>query len=185
MTRVDQLIACYEKFVSLPWDKNLAGKQRTWFLVYDKNDERRVRARVEQLDQITRKAKHGWVTCDLTSFAAQWLVQQDYLETYFQEPDEIGSLVPEMKIAVVAAVREALQSPDADDNTVVAVIGGAGLFGFLRLSEIVEEVAANTRGRLLVFFPGEREGNNYRLLDAREGWNYLAIPITSSCGDLV
>jgi len=33
-------------------------------------------------------------------------------------------------------------------------------------------------GRLLVFFPGEHEGNSYRLLDARDGWNYLAIPIT-------
>jgi hypothetical protein len=32
-------------------------------------------------------------------------------------------------------------------------------------------------GRLLVFFPGQREGNNYRLFDARDGWNYLALPI--------
>ena len=35
-------------------------------------------------------------------------------------------------------------------------------------------------GRLLVFFPGSREGNVYKLLDAREGWNYLATPITAS-----
>jgi hypothetical protein len=30
-----------------------------------------------------------------------------------------------------------------------------------------------------VFFPGSREGNVYKLLDAREGWNYLATPITA------
>jgi hypothetical protein len=34
-------------------------------------------------------------------------------------------------------------------------------------------------GRLLVFFPGSRDGNVYKLLDAREGWNYLATPITA------
>ena len=33
-------------------------------------------------------------------------------------------------------------------------------------------------GRLVVFFPGQFEQNNYRLLDARDGWNYLAVPIT-------
>jgi len=34
-----------------------------------------------------------------------------------------------------------------------------------------------------VLFPGVYEQNNYRMLDARDGWNYLAIPITSSEGD--
>ena len=33
-------------------------------------------------------------------------------------------------------------------------------------------------GRLVVFFPGSRDGNTYRLLDARDGWNYLAHSIT-------
>lgn len=185
MTKVDQLIENYERFVSLPWDRNLAPKQRTWFLVYDKNDERRVRARIEQLDQITRKAGHCWFVCDLTTLPTSWLVQQDYLETYFEEPDEVRAVVPELKRAVTAFIREALEFPEADDKSVVAVVGGASLFGFLRLSEIIDEVAAHTRGRLLVFFPGEREGNVYRLLDAREGWNYLAVPITSAAGDLV
>jgi len=34
-------------------------------------------------------------------------------------------------------------------------------------------------GRLLVFFPGEYhpENHTYRLLDARDGWNYLAVPL--------
>jgi len=33
-------------------------------------------------------------------------------------------------------------------------------------------------GRLVVFFPGSFEDNNYRLLDGYDGWNYLATPIT-------
>jgi hypothetical protein len=42
----------------------------------------------------------------------------------------------------------------------------------------VDAVAKDVRGRLLVFFPGEIDNNVYRFLDAREGWNYLATPIT-------
>ena len=41
------------------------------------------------------------------------------------------------------------------------------------------------KGRLLLFFPGEYDGNNcYRMLDARDGWNYLATPITCHEGSI-
>jgi hypothetical protein len=40
-------------------------------------------------------------------------------------------------------------------------------------------------GRMLVFFPGEVDGNNYRLLGAKDGWNYLATPITADKGSLL
>jgi hypothetical protein len=40
-------------------------------------------------------------------------------------------------------------------------------------------VADAVPGRLLVLFPGEYENNSYRLLDARDGWSYLAVPITA------
>ena len=48
----------------------------------------------------------------------------------------------------------------------------------VKVSALLNEVNDAIAGRLLVFFPGEHEGNSYRLLDARDGWNYLAIPIT-------
>ena len=50
----------------------------------------------------------------------------------------------------------------------VAVSGVASLFGFLRISEILPLVESHIQGRLLVFFPGVYEQDNYRLLDARE-----------------
>jgi hypothetical protein len=61
---------------------------------------------------------------------------------------------------------------------VVAVTGVASLFGFTRASLILKEVVKDIRGRLALFFPGEYDNSNYRLLDARDGWNYLAVPIT-------
>jgi hypothetical protein len=48
----------------------------------------------------------------------------------------------------------------------------------VKVSALVSEVNDAIAGRLLVFFPGQHEGSSYRLLDARDGWNYLAIPIT-------
>jgi len=69
---------------------------------------------------------------------------------------------------------------DPFDNTVVAVTGVASLFGLMRVSRLMEMVEDSIRGRLLVFFPGEYADNNYRLLDARDGWNYHAVPITAA-----
>ena len=69
---------------------------------------------------------------------------------------------------------------DRDLTDLLALYGVASLFGFLRISEILPMVEGHIRGRLLVFFPGVYEQNNYRLLDARDGWNYHAVPITPS-----
>ena len=45
MGRIDRLAERYERYISLPWEKDLAGAQRVIFVVYDKADERRLRAR--------------------------------------------------------------------------------------------------------------------------------------------
>lgn len=58
-------------------------------------------------------------------------------------------------------------------------LSGCGtLFGLARVSSVVEGIKEAVDGRLLVFFPGEHhpENHTYRLLDARDGWNYLAVP---------
>jgi hypothetical protein len=75
-------------------------------------------------------------------------------------------------------IRGVLNAGDAGEETVVAVHGVASLFGFTRVSSVLKEAVKDIRGRLLIFFPGEYEDNKYRLLDAGDGWNYLAVPIT-------
>jgi hypothetical protein len=67
-----------------------------------------------------------------------------------------------------------------DPNAIVAVLGAGALFPFLKVSKVIEGLAPKVQGRLVVFFPGQRDGNNYRLLEARDGWNYLATPITAT-----
>jgi hypothetical protein len=51
------------------------------------------------------------------------------------------------------------------------------LYDFLHVSELIDALEPLLPGFLLVFFPGVKEGNSYRFLDARTGWNYLAVPI--------
>jgi hypothetical protein len=185
MGQIERLIQSYDTRVSLPWERNLAGPQRVWFAVYNKTEERRLRRRLEEFEISTKRAKHGWVTIDLTDAFAHWLSNHEYRDGYFDTPEHLegeSPAVDDFKEALVRQVTDVLTSPKADESTVVAVYGVASLFGFMKTSELVSKVETAIRGRLLVFFPGEHENNTYRFLDAREGWNYLAVPITADEG---
>lgn len=72
-----------------------------------------------------------------------------------------------------------MQKNEIDEDTVVAINGVGSLFGFQKVKDVVDKFAPMVKGRLLIFFPGSYENNNYRLLDGYDGWNYLAVPITA------
>ena len=138
--------------------------------------------------ETTEHVGHHWHAVDFTNAFADWLCSppySDYAESYYESPTRFGT-------APMAALRESgcaqlthtLQTVQPADDTVVAVYGVASLFGFLRISEILPMCENAIRGRLLVFFPGVYEQDNYRLLDARDGWNYHAVPITPSEGEM-
>ncbi len=180
MGRIDRLAERYERYISLPWEKDLAGAQRVIFVVYDKSDERRLRARTQLFKIATDKAGHSWIECDLTDAFADWMTNGvEYRESYFESPEDLDlKLEDDFLEHAVGRVRTALQAPEADDASVVALFGIASLFGFIRVSEVMRAIERDVRGRIVVFFPGEYVDSNYRLLDARDGWNYLAVPIT-------
>lgn len=183
MSEVEQLLKAYEKHVSLPWENNLSGSEKVWFVVYDPAQERRVRFRLEEFQNVTRRAGHGWTQVDLTDAFANWMAGHRYKEAYFESPEDMEPALKDFSGKVVEQINAVLQAGQANEQTVVAVSGLASLFGLARASEVLEKVARQVRGRLLVFFPGHHDGSNYRLLDARDGWNYLAIPITAKKAD--
>jgi hypothetical protein len=184
MSRLDDLIRRYDHFVSLPWEQGLSGLQKVWFAVYDKEDERRFRLKIGEFELSTKRRGHGWQIIDLTDAFAHWMAEHDYREDYFEEPDYLDNMALEpFHQSVCEQVRKLLQSPSADENTVVALQGVASLFGFTKVSGLIKDLEEAIRGRLLVFFPGEYENNNYRLLDARDGWNYMAVPLTAHNGN--
>ncbi len=179
MGRIEILAERYGRYVSLPWQKGLAGAQRVIFAVYNKIDERRLANRKALFAQATVEAGHTWKEIDLVDAFSRWMSGLDYRDSYFESPEDLGLKLDEDFIEyVVAILQEELTAPDVDHQTVVGLFGIATLFGFVRFSEIMSRVENTIRGRLVVFFPGEFENANYRLLDARDGWNYHAVPIT-------
>jgi hypothetical protein len=108
------------------------------------------------------------------------MARHEYREAYFEDPESITLALSDYENYLNDQVRTILQSPDVDDNTVVAISGLSSLFGLTRVSELFRVVSPHVRGRILGFFPGRYETSSYRLLDARDGWNYLAVPITAT-----
>ena len=179
MARIEDLVGNYRRHISAPWQKNLAGPQKTIFVVYPKTDERRLRARLELFELATKETGHGWSLFDFTPAFAEWMGETEYRDEYFETPEDLGiKLETDFLRHAAGKLREKLEDPAADDDSVVAVFGIASLYGFARASLVLKEVEQAIRGRLVLFFPGEYENGNYRLLDARDGWNYLAVPIT-------
>lgn len=179
MNRIERLVHSYARHVALPWDPALAGAQKVWFAVYDKADERRLRARVTEFEIATKRAGHSWRLVDLTDAFPRWMAAHSYRDSYFEDPEDLEVALPAFTAHVTSELRSFLEAPDVDDQTVVAVLGVGSLFGLSHVSKVVGDAQSAVRGRLLVFFPGEYEPNVYRLLDARDGWNYMATPITA------
>jgi hypothetical protein len=179
MSAIDRLLANYARQVRLPWAAHTSGKQRIWFAVYPPAEERRVRARQPQFEALTLEANHGWSTVDLTDLLPEWIASHEYREAIFAEPEQF-SASSELEDLAVERVRNACTGEDVDAASVVAITGLATLFDFIRVSSLIERVEDSVRGRLLVLFPGEFAGNVYRFMDARDGFNYMAVPITST-----
>lgn len=179
MSVIEQRIQAYDRFVRLPWKKGLAGSERVWMVIYPPSEERRLRRRIQEFELATTGAGHGWKQVDLTPYFARWMAYHEHRERYFRAPQTIDLALGDFATRLTDEVRTVLKAPDLDENGVVALIGAGSLFGLgpVRLSTLVEEVEDAIKGRLVVFFPGERDGHNYRLLGARDGWSYLAIPI--------
>jgi hypothetical protein len=179
MGRIEELAARYRTHIGAPWQRNLAGDQKAIFVVYPKTDERKLRARLELFEMATTSTGHGWRLLDISNSFARWMADTDYREAYFEDPEALTMKLRSDFVQYAAGrLREVLTDGSVDENTVVAIQGVACLYGFTRVSLVLKEVVKDIQGRLVVFFPGEYEENNYRLLDARDGWNYLAVPIT-------
>lgn len=184
MARIEELVARYKAHIGAPWQKNLAGPQKTVFVVYPKTDERRLRARLDEFAMATKDAGHHWVQLDFTKVFARWMATTKYRDEYFREPSDLTiKLETDFLHYAADQLRELFKSHDVDEDTVVAAYGAASLFGFTRVSLVLKEVEQEIRGRLVLFFPGEYENRNFYLLDVRDGWNYLAVPITLHSGE--
>jgi hypothetical protein len=183
MGRIEGLLKAYEEFVSQPWPAHLSGPEKVWFAVYEPAQERRLSFRIPEFATATAKAGHGWVHVEIGSFFAEWMAGHKYRDAYFEDPEALELALTDFATAAAAKVQAALTAPEVRESTVVALSGVGALFGLTKTSDILGQVTPHIRGRLLVFFPGRYESSQYRLLDARDGWDYLAVPILARNGD--
>lgn len=120
MGRIDTLAERYKRYIALPWQRDLAGAQRIIFVVYDKADERRLRARKDLFAMATTDAGHEWIPCNLPRVFAQWMAATEYRESYFESPEHLDLKLEEDFLEHVAGqLREVLTSAKADENSVV------------------------------------------------------------------
>jgi hypothetical protein len=182
MSYVDDVLDAYQKFVALPWQQNLAGPQRVWMVVYPPGDERRLRLHLPAFKAATTEHHHPWALVDITASFEHWMAGHDYRDAYFEDPELLETALPAFFDHLVQEVQTVLVAHPEPEG-MVGLVGAGTLFGLgvaVKVSALLNAVNQSIAGRLVVFFPGEHDGNSYRLLDARDGWNYLAIPITAN-----
>ena len=90
MGRIEDLAAVYERHVSVPWPRSVARAQRVMLVVYEKELERTLRARIGEFEQATRRSGHDWTPVDCTRWFAEWMAADEYRESWFEDPDLLG-----------------------------------------------------------------------------------------------
>jgi hypothetical protein len=94
LSYVEDLLDAYRRFVSLPWQQNLAPAQRVWMAVYPPQHERRVRLHVPDFQVATGEAGHAWAQIDIMGSFERWMADHDYREEYFEAPRLLETALP-------------------------------------------------------------------------------------------
>lgn len=144
-------------------------------LVYPPDMERAMRAALPMLELTTSQGGRGWTVIDITDELGAWIATHRYAEAFFEEPSDFTSaIIDKFEFELVSKVRARLAA--APDDKVVALVGIGSIFPFLRASSVIKAIDDEVNGRLLVLFPGLHDPgtHSFRLLDARDGFNYRA-----------
>lgn len=179
-SKVDMLLAAFEPIINEPWTGTLSASERVWFLVFDPNDLRKVSLRLGDFETLTQKAGKKWESISFKECFPSWIDIHEYRDEYFNDPESlIDQLEADFKQYAIDFLNENITKLNTNEYTLLAIQDVSALFGFVRLADVLSGITNAFKGRILIFFPGEYEPghNHYRLLDARDGWNYLARPI--------
>lgn len=175
MSRVSGLIEAYAAELALPWRTGLSGGERVWMLVYPPDLERAMRAALPRLELASGESGHCWHQIDITDNFGRWVAGHRHKQAFFEEPSDLtAAILDQFESDLVSEIRQQLAVASAND--VVALVGIGSIFPFLRASSVIKAIDEGVGGRLLVLFPGlhDPDTHSFRLLDARDGFNYRA-----------
>lgn len=127
MSYVDGLVASYRRFAALPWPQRVAAPERVWMAVYPPKHERRIRLNLQEFENATIQAGHGWAGIDITTSFERWMAGHAYAEAYFEEPELLETALPAFFEALVLEVREQPEE-HSDPDGVVGLLGAGTLF---------------------------------------------------------
>ena len=176
---IERLLESFTKVLNEPWQATLSGQERIWFLVYDPLEQRKVDFNMTEFETVSIRSEKKWNKVSLKRCFPTWLSKHEYRDDYFSYPKYIvDQLDADFMPFATQFLKSELERIESDHNTITAIHDVSSIYGFARLSDLLKSCDQNFKGRLLIFFPGEFDQNHYRLLNARDGWDYLARPIT-------
>ncbi len=178
MSTVEDLVDAFRNRLQIPWRPDEQPAGRVWMLWYGKEHERRVRGRLGEFRLAAEQAGRGWAELDLAPLFGEWVAAQTWFDGLSRRPGALNTIIGQFETAVAERVRMRLAA--CTPNDILALTGVASLFGLIRAQTLMATVAPAVPGRLLVTFPGVHRDGIYRLLDARDGYNYLAVPIPAT-----
>lgn len=178
--KIDSLLAAFEKAVSEPWPTNFSISERVWFLVYEPEEHRKLMLRLTEFELAVRQSGKRWEELSLAHLFPEWMAAHEYRDAYFVSPDALSDELETSFVSYATQqVNQMANENTPDENTLTVIRDAASLFGLVRLSQVIEGLQSSIVGRILILFPGSYEANHYRLLNARDGWSYLARPLTA------
>jgi hypothetical protein len=178
LSSIEELLGDFRKRLTVPWREDEPPAGRIWILWYDKAAERRVRGRLCEFQLAAEQAGKGWREFDIAPRFGEWVAHQPWFERLARRPGTLSTVIPQFEQDLANRIKAELTS--CGHNDLMVLTGVASLFGLIRASTLIDKILTSVPGRLLITFPGSHRGGIYRLLDARDGWNYLAVPIPST-----
>lgn len=175
MSRVSDLVDAYAADLKLLWNARLSGGERVRMLIYPPDMERTIRAALPRMELATTQAGHGWSIIDITDEFGMWIAGHRHAQAFFERQSNLTpAIADKFKSELVARLSEQLST--ASETDVVAIVGIGSIFPFLSAAGVIKSIDEAVTGRLLVLFPGTYDPDNrsFRLLDARDGFNYRA-----------
>ena len=182
---LQRLLDNFERQVGLPFRERLPPAQRVWFVVYAPEQERRIRFLWPEFK--LRSEKHGkeWKPIDMTDLVPNWVLAQGrHGIAYLKFPSSLDGQT--IQDGLSETISERISALSLTPTSLCVLVGLGGLFGFASISALVNSIQDDdlVPGRLVCFFPGSRDQNSYHFMNARDGWNYHALPITDEEGFL-